>query len=223
MKITSPALADNRLGDPMRFGLKYPDLFSVVAAAGGEWDNSPEVWPTDVERIRSLKEMPREISDLDDVTNWWVQMAAAAAPDLDNPPFYAEMPFRIVDGHGEFVPEVVAKIIDLDSVQEARRYLQQPVRLRGIRIQHGKSEHSTRNGHRCVHRWPFCLASLRLGVIHPLAQGKRKGRLLSPEGRFWGRPQQTAYADNSTSGAQAQKRISPRVSFTLGAEKRHSL
>jgi len=125
-------------GASMRFGLKYPDLFSVVAAAGGEWDNSPEVWPTDVERMKRMKEMPREISDLDDVTNWWVQMAAAAAPDLDNPPFYAEMPFRIVDGHGEFVPEVVAKIIELDSAQEARRYLQQPVRLRGIRIQHGK-------------------------------------------------------------------------------------
>ncbi len=47
------------------------------------------------------------------------------------------MPFRIVDGHGEFVPEVIAKIVETDAAHEARRYVQQPVRLRGIRIQHG--------------------------------------------------------------------------------------
>ena len=60
--------------------------------------------------------------------------------DPDNPPFYCEMPFRIVDGRGEFVPEVVAKIVDNDAAHEARRYVQQPVRLRGIRIQHGTND-----------------------------------------------------------------------------------
>ena len=84
-----------------------------------------------------MKEVPRGVGDLDWVTQWWVQLAAGAAPDPDNPPFYAEMPFRIVDGRGEFVPEVVAKIVELDAAHAARRYLQQPVRLRGIRIEHG--------------------------------------------------------------------------------------
>ena len=64
-------------------------------------------------------------------------MAAATAPDPDNPPFYCDMPFRIVDGRGEFVPEVFAKIVEIDAAHEARRYLQQPVRLRGILIRHG--------------------------------------------------------------------------------------
>ena len=59
------------------------------------------------------------------------------APDPDNPPFYCEMPFRIVDGQGEFVPEVIAKIVEHDAAHEARRYVQQPYRLRGILIQHG--------------------------------------------------------------------------------------
>ena len=121
----------------MRLGLKYPNVFSVVAATGGEWDYSPEVWPTDVERVQRLTELPRDVSDLDDVTGWWVQLAAGAAPDPDNPPFYCEMPFRIVDGRGEFVPEVIAKIVEHDAAHEARRYVQQPVRLRGILIQHG--------------------------------------------------------------------------------------
>jgi enterochelin esterase-like enzyme len=121
----------------MRLGLKYPNVFSVVAATGGEWDSSPEVRPDDVETVRRLKELPKNLSDLDWVTQWWVQLAAGAAPDPNNPPFYAEMPFRIVDGQGEFVPEVVAKIVEQDAAHEARRYLQQPVRLRGIRLQHG--------------------------------------------------------------------------------------
>lgn len=121
----------------MRFALKYPNLFSVVASTSGEWDNSPEVWPTDRERVQRLRELPKKLGDLDDVTGWWIQMAAGAAPDPDNPPFYAEMPFRIVDGHGEFVPEVVAKILELDATRELPRYLQQPMQLRGIRIEHG--------------------------------------------------------------------------------------
>lgn len=124
----------------MRLGLKYPNVFSVVAATGGGWDFSPEVLPTDVEEVRRLKELPTDVRDSGDAIGWWIQLAAGAAPDPDNPPFYAEMPVRIVDGQGEFVPEVVARIVELDSVHEARRYLQQPVRLRGIRLQHGTTD-----------------------------------------------------------------------------------
>ena len=72
----------------MRLALKYPNVFSVVAATSGEWDTSPQVRPDDVQRVQRLKELPRDASDLDDVTQWWVQLAAGAAPDPDNPPFY---------------------------------------------------------------------------------------------------------------------------------------
>lgn len=53
------------------------------------------------------------------------------------------MPFRIVNGRGEFVPEVLAKIVETDATHEVRRYLQQPVRLRGILIQRGLYETET--------------------------------------------------------------------------------
>jgi S-formylglutathione hydrolase FrmB len=123
----------------MRLGLKYPDVFSAVAATDGGYDDSLEVWPTDVEEVQNLKELPTDFSDLNfhEMTGWYVEAAAGTAPDPDNPPFYCEMPFRIVDGRGEFVPEVIAKIVEHDAAHEAQRYVQQPVRLRGILIRHG--------------------------------------------------------------------------------------
>ena len=41
------------------------------------------------------------------------------------------------DGHGEFVPEVIARIVDDDAVHRAQRYAQQSERLRGIYLRHG--------------------------------------------------------------------------------------
>ncbi len=46
------------------------------------------------------------------------------------------MPFRMLDGKAEIVPEVSARIVVNDTVREAQRYVQQPLRLRGILIQH---------------------------------------------------------------------------------------
>jgi enterochelin esterase-like enzyme len=123
----------------MRLGLVYPNVFSLVAATGGSYDESLEVWPSDVDTVQKMKELPKDAGDLDPdgMDAWYMQMAAAEAPDPDNPPFYAEMPFPMVDGHGEFVPEVIAKIVEKDAAHEAARYAKQPIRLRGILIQHG--------------------------------------------------------------------------------------
>jgi enterochelin esterase-like enzyme len=123
----------------MRLGLKYPNVFSAVAATDGGYDDSLEVWPSDVKEVQDLKKLPTDISDLNfhELTGWYIEAAAGTASDPNNPPFYCEMPFRIVDGRGEFVPEVIAKIVDHDAAHEARRYVQQPVRLRGILIRHG--------------------------------------------------------------------------------------
>ncbi|GAK53498.1 esterase [Candidatus Moduliflexus flocculans] len=88
----------------MRLGFRYPTVFSVVASGAGEWDYSLDVWPSDLETVQRLKQLPRIISDFSPFgIGWYVEMAAATAPDPNNPPFYCEMPFRIVDGRGEFV------------------------------------------------------------------------------------------------------------------------
>jgi len=156
----------------MRLALKHPEVFGVVAATDGPWDYSLEVWPSDVEGVTLLKALPKDIKDLylDELVGWYVQMAAAAAPDPNNPPFYCEMPFRIVNGHGEFVPEVVARIVDNDCAHAARRYVQQPVRLQGIRIQHGVHETKLTPS---VHSFVQLLTDL--GIEHEYVEVKSMG------------------------------------------------
>jgi hypothetical protein len=108
----------------------------VLAPTGGIYDETPQ--PVDLETVQRLTELPQDFNDLQQwEAAWFIQTAAGTAPDPDNPPFYCEMPARIVNGRGEFVPEVIAKIVENDAAHEARRYVQQPVRLRGILIRHG--------------------------------------------------------------------------------------
>ena len=43
----------------MRLGFKYPNIFSVVAPTGGGYDDSLEVWPSDVEAVQRLEGVAR--------------------------------------------------------------------------------------------------------------------------------------------------------------------
>jgi enterochelin esterase-like enzyme len=147
----------------MRLALKYPNVFSVVATSGGVYDESLDVWSSDVERVQHVTKVPQDFDALGKwVLAWYIQAAAAYAPDPNNPPFYCEMPVRIVNGHGEFVPEVVAKIVEHDSMHEARRYVQQPVRLNGILIQHWKKDEADMT--KSVHNFEQLLTDL--GIEH---------------------------------------------------------
>jgi enterochelin esterase-like enzyme len=120
----------------MRLGLKYPNVFSVLAPSSGIYDDTPQ--PEELAIVQRVTKLPQDFAGLStSEMQWYVMLAAGSAPDPNSPPFYCEMPVRIVNGHGEFVPEVMAKIAEQDAMHEARRYAQQPVRLRGFRIWNG--------------------------------------------------------------------------------------
>ena len=123
----------------MRIGLKYPDVFSVLAPTGAFFDDSP--WVEDyefMETVSVLPSTPEEVrSQAYNGVWWYIDAAAGIISNPDNPPFFTDMPLRIVDGRAEFVPEVVEQIVAQDSVHMLPRYLEQPARLNGILIQVG--------------------------------------------------------------------------------------
>lgn len=153
----------------MRLGLKYPNVFSVVAPTGGIYDDTP--WPEDVENVQrlTLTKLPQDFNDLPQSGfDRLYQLAAGSAPDPNNPPFYCEIPIRIVNGRGEFVPEVIAKIVENDAMHAARRYVEQPVRLRGILIRHGLYDEADIT--RSVHSFEQLLTDL--GIEHEYVEEK---------------------------------------------------
>jgi len=68
---------------------------------------------------------------------------AACAPDPDNPPFYLDLPVKIVNGQVQPVPEILDKLSAQDVVDELDPYLARPERLSAILIYHGKSDQLT--------------------------------------------------------------------------------
>jgi enterochelin esterase-like enzyme len=122
----------------LHLALNYPDLFSVAApmSAPYEWDHwldtlweaariDMSVEPHDFDGFDALKTLDAQAL---------VSLAAAAAPDPNRPPLYLDMPFRLVDGQPQMVPDVFQRIAAHDPTKDLQRYLDQPIRLRGLMI-----------------------------------------------------------------------------------------
>ncbi len=125
----------------MHLALTYPDVFSAVVAQGGLYKN-------DSDYIRNLL-----IATTADTKDWgafnqlfWMTQAAyaltaALAPNPNNPPFYLDKAYKLVDGKAQVVPEVWDSFIKNDIVDsELSRCLEQPVRLNGIMFNHGSND-----------------------------------------------------------------------------------
>jgi hypothetical protein len=67
--------------------------------------------------------------------------AAATSPNPDNPPFFLDKPYQLVNGRAEVVPEVWERFAEGDVIHgDLPRYLDQPVRLNTIAIVHGTAD-----------------------------------------------------------------------------------
>jgi len=123
-------------------GFKYPEVFSVVAANSGgyDWEHDPG-WE---DARASYTHEPSTWSQLGQLglqAQVYFAVAAAVAPNPDKPPFFLDMPFTLVDGEAQIVEEVRQKVIAIDPANDVRRYLDQPVRLRGLLIYHGEYDY----------------------------------------------------------------------------------
>lgn len=124
----------------MHLAFRYPDVFGAAGSVSGgyAYGEYPQ-W----EEARAAYSSAPQPKNLDDIPRlpWYIRIqfanAAAAAANPDNPPLYLDMPFEIVDGAAQIVPEVLQKISDVDAYSDLQDYLDQPVRLRGLAIYHG--------------------------------------------------------------------------------------
>jgi hypothetical protein len=124
----------------LHLAFKFPNIFSSAAAVSGYfayekhplWEQAKanyreELHPDSLDRIVAL---PWDMEAI-------FALAAAAAPNPDNIPFHFDLPFEIVDGEARIVPEVLQKVAEASVIQDIHKYLDQPVRLRGVAIYHG--------------------------------------------------------------------------------------
>ena len=125
----------------LHLALRYPTIFSVVApySAVYDWAQDPML-TAGAMSFRREPQNRREFSTMADTTQTWIAYAAGAAANPDKPPFYLDMPFTLVDGKGQAVPEVIAKIVAADPVHDLETYLSQSERLRAILLYHGVND-----------------------------------------------------------------------------------
>lgn len=125
----------------MNIALKYPGVFSVATVSGGTYDATMVTNPFLRKEMESIHKLPVSTADvrsaMPPVMLWFIQIAGANAPNPENPPLFLDMPFRMSGEKAEIVPEVADKIAAGDAVHAVQGYLQQPLRLRGLLVQHG--------------------------------------------------------------------------------------
>jgi enterochelin esterase-like enzyme len=120
----------------MHLAIKFPNVFGVLVAQGGHYD-----WDTDWHKAWAVETAVME--DWTDYRGWGsavLSKAAFAAPNPDRPPFFLDKPYELVDGKPRLVPEVWEKIVNHDLMHDLDRYHNQPVRLNGIKIVHGRAD-----------------------------------------------------------------------------------
>ena len=122
----------------LHLAFAHPDVFGITvgnSTSFGMWSDAG--WEQGRSEFTQAPADPRAVSGMPLIAAAYVGLAASRAPNPSNPPLYLDMPFRIVDGKAQIVPEVKARIDGVALEADLRAYLAQPVRLRGLMIYHG--------------------------------------------------------------------------------------
>jgi hypothetical protein len=131
----------------INYAFTHPDVFSVAAGITGLYDAQTDVlW---ISAQNQFSRMPDDLSGIKLMpfqTQVVMGFAAGAAPNPDNPPFFFDMPFEMVDGVPQIVPEVAEKIYAAytTSVVAAGMdtYLAREQKLNGILLYHADNRTS---------------------------------------------------------------------------------
>jgi S-formylglutathione hydrolase len=130
----------------LHLALKYPDVFGVAAPMSGFGIFYPHEMPTSWRLLFTVlthRKAPDESSGLinpaDFLSFLWrtrcgVAVAAATSSNPDKPPLYLDLPYRFEKWGLVVDREVVQKADSRDTLNDIKRYLEQPFRLNALLI-----------------------------------------------------------------------------------------
>jgi len=123
----------------LHLSLRHPDVFGVSASMDPMMDPPNDSLPQAA--ATSFQGNPENFAVLQtkEADGWppatYYAQAAAVASDPSKPPFYIDLPFKMLNGKGETDPAVFAKINDAFNLEnDVHAYLGQPTRLSGLQI-----------------------------------------------------------------------------------------
>jgi S-formylglutathione hydrolase len=125
----------------MHLALTYPDRFGAVVSFSGHYD-SDYSWKSRLEA--AALEAPKDWSDYSQVSflaRSGFAVAAGISPNPDNPPFFVDLPFNVVNGEVKPVPEIWDLYAEADITHgHFGRYLDKADWLNGIMLVHGSTD-----------------------------------------------------------------------------------
>jgi pimeloyl-ACP methyl ester carboxylesterase len=116
--------------------LKYPGVFGAAVSISGVYD-----WLADIrwDQAKVFWQTPADFAEFSRL-HWRAQAliakAAAVASNPDSPPFYLDMPLQEIDGEVRIVQDVRDRFAGFSLENDARNYLDQPLRLHGLMLYH---------------------------------------------------------------------------------------
>ncbi|MBK8047402.1 MAG: hypothetical protein IPK16_09955 [Anaerolineales bacterium] len=122
----------------IHLGLTYPDVFGVAAPMSGQYHWLNDLGWKNVDGFSKLPANDDEFQTLPIEIRWLTAIAAGAAPNADKPPFFLDMPWEIVNGAPQVLPEVREKIAAASPWADAADYSKQSQRLNSLLIYHGR-------------------------------------------------------------------------------------
>ena len=97
-------------------GMKYPNVFgSIYGMSSGEMEFSELNQSNDYEWWSKLYQL-KDIKQANPKMVRMIGLAAAFSPNPDNPPFYVDLPFKLVNDSVSLIPEIQQKWLAFDPV-----------------------------------------------------------------------------------------------------------
>ena len=126
----------------MHLAFKFPDTFSVAVAQSGLYDSRGTFNDGLARQFASYH--PTNLAQFANVplpANSIAAMFAGLAPNPERPALFADYPYENMNGQPVLVDSVHQLALNGDVQNgDLQRYLEQPVRLSGIKVVHGSSD-----------------------------------------------------------------------------------